>query len=79
MMDFQEALNYGAIRDFGWRESRFTWSNRRKKERLISKRLDRYVCNNAWFDMFPFPLVKNVSSIAPNHSPILLDIQSMVD
>lgn len=53
---FRETLDSSDLRDMGFP---FTWNNHREGKDLISERLDRYVANTNWMNLFPKSRVRH--------------------
>lgn len=56
---FRDCLDLNGLRDIDLKWHRFTWNNKRK-EGFIEERLDRFVANSAWYDLFPYVIVENL-------------------
>uniref|UniRef100_A0A803KPX1 Uncharacterized protein n=1 Tax=Chenopodium quinoa TaxID=63459 RepID=A0A803KPX1_CHEQI len=49
----REAIDYCHLEDLGYVGHNFTWSNNRGGAENIQERLDRFLANRAWRDLFP--------------------------
>ncbi|XP_042983363.1 uncharacterized protein LOC122312776 [Carya illinoinensis] len=75
MREFREVLSDCRLRDLGYVGSRFTWSNRRGEEDLVKERLDRFLANSLWCDMFPNLRVTHGVAAYSDHIPLWLDTE----
>lgn len=57
--------------DLGWGGNRFTWENRQNGRAFIKERLDRFLANKEWLDIFEDASVDHLNSEVSNHVPIL--------
>ncbi|PWA83198.1 hypothetical protein CTI12_AA170930 [Artemisia annua] len=57
---------------------KLTWSNGRRGNANVKKRLDRFLTNSHWFDLHPSASFENLARIASDHSPILCRLSPMV-
>lgn len=53
MNDFISLLNDCDLQDMGFKGVKYTWCNRRGARDCISERLDRFLANSKWLNMFP--------------------------
>jgi hypothetical protein len=53
----------------------YTWYNGRDGRNDTERRLDRAICNQAWFDLFTSTSVTTLVKHKSDHSPLLLDFQ----
>lgn len=72
-LNFTNNISNCNLLDLGFKGSPFTWSNNRfsNKHTLIRERLDRFLCNDLWLQLFPNSYVFHLSSCASDHKPIL--------
>ncbi|XP_042950087.1 uncharacterized protein LOC122282202 [Carya illinoinensis] len=75
MREFREVLSDCHLRDLGYVGSLFTWSNRRGEEDLVKERLDRFLANSLWCDMFPNLRVTHGVVAYSDHIPLWLDTE----
>ncbi|KAL4341260.1 hypothetical protein GQ457_08G016750 [Hibiscus cannabinus] len=69
--DFGEFMMDTGLLDMGFNGPKFTW-----KRGTLSQRLDRFLCNSAWYDSFPSSEVFHLIKLGSDHRPILLDTGS---
>lgn len=63
--------------DLGYKGSKYTWSNHRKKSRgLIMERLDRIFVNNDWLSLFPKAMVIHLPKTYFDHNRLLINLTS---
>lgn len=74
MRAFSDTLDECGLQDVKSRGDYFTWFNRRQGSDMIFARLDRYVCNSEWQQMFPTAEFENLGFFGSDHRPILMDI-----
>lgn len=74
--DFQEVLAACELRDLGNESSHFIWCNNHEGEGRIFERLDRFLANPFWCDMFPFGSVYHGQMAYSDHYPIWLNTNS---
>lgn len=70
---FNNFLNCCNILDLGFRGPKYTWSNLRKYNQLIMERLDRFVANPSWLNLFPKSIISHLPRTHLDHCPLLLD------
>ncbi|KAF8380030.1 hypothetical protein HHK36_027500 [Tetracentron sinense] len=73
--NFTDMLNGANLLDLGFQGPRFTWSNRQENEKCIWERLDRFVANISWREMFEEATVYHLLDIGSDHRPVLLDTE----
>uniref|UniRef100_A0A803MS51 Endonuclease/exonuclease/phosphatase domain-containing protein n=1 Tax=Chenopodium quinoa TaxID=63459 RepID=A0A803MS51_CHEQI len=71
----REAVDYCHLEDLGYVGHDFTWSNNRGGDENIQERLDRYLANHEWRDLFPSSFVSHLTKRKSDHLPILLCIK----
>ncbi|KAL4325692.1 hypothetical protein GQ457_11G004850 [Hibiscus cannabinus] len=54
--------------DMGYNGPTFTW-----KRGNLSQRLDRGICNDAWYDLFPNSEVFHLQRLGSDHCPVMID------
>lgn len=71
---FWDCINQSNLIDLRFRGSKFTWTNKRYRNRssLILERLDRCFANQAWIDLFPEASVTYLPRTHSDHSPLLI-------
>ncbi|KAL4340929.1 hypothetical protein GQ457_08G016820 [Hibiscus cannabinus] len=65
---FTKFLFDSGLVDMGYNGPTFTW-----KRGNLSQRLDRGLCNDAWYDLFPNFEVFHLQSLGSDHCPIIID------
>ncbi|XP_042942763.1 uncharacterized protein LOC122276942 [Carya illinoinensis] len=75
MREFREVLSDCHLRDLGYVGPAFTWSNHRGEEDLVKERLDRFLANSLWCDMFLNLQVTHGVAAYSDHIPIWLDTE----
>ncbi|KAG2706415.1 hypothetical protein I3760_05G103200 [Carya illinoinensis] len=78
LREFREVLEVCELRDLGFVGTRFTWSNRREGASLIMQRLDRFLANSLWCDLYPNLRVYHGVAAHSDHSPLWLDIEGVL-
>ncbi|KAL6185364.1 hypothetical protein ACLB2K_041498 [Fragaria x ananassa] len=74
MDGFREALNVCDLKDLYFTGPCFTWRGNRHGEE-IKERLDRFVVNRTWLQMFPASKVTHLLPSESDHLPILIQIR----
>ncbi|KAK3230806.1 hypothetical protein Dsin_002687 [Dipteronia sinensis] len=72
--NFRSAFDDCGLHDLGFSGPEFKWSNKRNGSDMVQERLDRYVCNSYWQNMFHLAKVSHLEFWKFDHRPILLDI-----
>lgn len=67
-----DTLDFCGLKDLNFKGDIFTWCNRRHSDDQVSLRLDRFVANSAFLDIFPECLVSNLDWAKSDHKPIEL-------
>lgn len=66
--------NYKLI-DLGFKGCKYTWSNHRNRHKgLIMERLDRFLANENWLNLFPVSSVTHFPKTYSDHNPLLLKL-----
>lgn len=66
---FMNCLNYCKLIDLGFHGSRFTWTNKRRHGNTILERLDRFLANYEWLNLYPDAVVKHLPRTFSDHCP----------
>lgn len=59
--------------DLGFSGPKFTWARKEDGVTILQERLDRFLVNEAWIDLWPDSTVYHAQRISSNHNPIFLD------
>ncbi|CAL1356041.1 unnamed protein product [Linum trigynum] len=70
MQAFAECLAETGLCDLGFHGYPFTWENRRSGGGYIEERLDRYLANEEWQNLWPSARVLHLDSARSDHRPI---------
>lgn len=73
MNDFCEFLYVCELRDLGYEGSPFTWCKIREGGGRIFERLDRFLANSQWCDLFPLGSVQHGQVTYSDHYSIWLN------
>lgn len=57
---------------------KYTWTNGRRGEENVKKRLDRFLANPDWLELHPGASFQNLARIASDHSPIICRLVPLV-
>lgn len=71
---FRDFLDACSLMDIESKGYAVTWSNNRKGNALVKKRLDRAICNMEWRVFYPNAEAFAFLAIGFDHSPILLSL-----
>ncbi|XP_042939495.1 uncharacterized protein LOC122274525 [Carya illinoinensis] len=74
MAQFREVLENNNLSDLGCCSGFFTWSNRHSNTTFTKERLDRYVANTQWRELFRGIKVEGLTGRCSDHLPILLTV-----
>lgn len=79
-LTFSKNIDKRGLQDLGFQGPTYTWSNRRysNKHTLIRERLDRFLCNDRWLDLYPNSKVYHLSSPGSDHSPLVLKTNAFI-
>lgn len=71
---FWDCINHNGLIDLGFRERKYTLTNKRYRNRssFILERLDRCLSNEAWLNFFPEASVTHLPKTHFDHPPLLL-------
>ncbi|XP_035547368.1 uncharacterized protein LOC118348906 [Juglans regia] len=75
MSMFREVLSENNLSDLGYVGCPFTWSNKHGDQTFTKERLDRFVANHKWRDMFRRVKVKSLVAVCSDHRPIVLEVR----
>ncbi|XP_041009488.1 uncharacterized protein LOC121253551 [Juglans microcarpa x Juglans regia] len=78
-MDFRLVLDDCALSDMGYHCSKYTWCNGRVSQNRISERIDRFLANDSWSNMFPTSVVKRGLATHSDHIPVILHVCAGAD
>lgn len=76
---FQNATHLCQMLDLGYVGYDFTWSNNRGGEDNVQERLDRFMANQEWKDLFMGSYVTHLEKRKSDHLPILLIIRTSIE
>ncbi|XP_021740393.1 uncharacterized protein LOC110706745 [Chenopodium quinoa] len=79
MQNFRDAIEDCNLRDMGFKGCAYTWQRGRTVETVIRERLDRFLGDEAWCNMFPQAEVKHMVRIASDHAPIMMSTTMIFD
>lgn len=69
---FRDVMNEVDLSEILAKGPRYTWMNKRRGRNLILEKLDRYVANNTWRNLYPNVEVWNLEFYHSDHRPIKL-------
>ncbi|PON77977.1 Endonuclease/exonuclease/phosphatase [Parasponia andersonii] len=72
MLDFCTTLLDCGLCDLGFSGPMITWNNKREKVANIQERLDLFLYDEEWYNMFPKAQVENLAYSRSDHRPICL-------
>ncbi|XP_070034821.1 uncharacterized protein [Nicotiana tomentosiformis] len=70
--DFSHCKDICALYDLGFKGSLYAWWNGRSDDSCIFKRLDRYLANQQFQDLFPTLEVEHLIKFGYDHAPLVL-------
>lgn len=76
---FRGAMDECRLCDLGYKGCQFTWKRGNSPTTLIRERLDRFLADGRWCDMFPNHMVRHFAQYRSDHAPILLSTWSPHD
>ncbi|WCJ21301.1 hypothetical protein M5689_003465 [Euphorbia peplus] len=71
--EFQNCVDVCNLKDLSFSGSEFTWSNGKEGDQVVLERLDRFLADGAWDNIFPESIVYHLVWLALDHLPILMD------
>ncbi|XP_050207309.1 uncharacterized protein LOC126656749 [Mercurialis annua] len=72
MDEFRSTVDDCGVADMGFEGHSFTWTNRRAGDQLIQIRLDRFLANSKWQELFLDWQVSHLARQQSDHCPIIL-------
>lgn len=72
MQSFRDCFNDCNLQDLGYHGDIYTWSNRRRANPLVFERLDHFLGNQVFFNLFGYLSVKNLEWAKSDHKAIEL-------
>ncbi|KAL2926353.1 hypothetical protein RDABS01_011626 [Bienertia sinuspersici] len=69
---FRDAIESCHMMDLGFNGHEFTWTNNRAGDHNVQERLDRFLANQLWKDLFLGSFVTHLSRRRSDHLPIML-------
>lgn len=72
--NFSNCCQSIGLQDVKWVGSNWTWTNGRKGKARIKERLDRFVANKAWMNLFPRALSTNCGFYSSDHRAVKLNL-----
>ncbi|KAL5826927.1 hypothetical protein ACOSQ3_018768 [Xanthoceras sorbifolium] len=79
MLNFRETLEAYGLEDLAANGPQFTWNNKRKDQANIQKRLDLFLANEDWRELFDEAWVENLDFWFSDHRPVLISLESKKD
>ena len=73
---FREAVEYCELEDVSFTGYPFTWSNNRGGLNNLQERLDRFLVNPSWKEMYGSSFVSHLDKRRSDHVPIILTLRS---
>lgn len=70
--DFRDCINSCHLSDLGFSGPKYTWCNKRPDGHVVLQRLDRFLGNMAWINLFPDAINYHLPRIKSDHNPIFL-------
>ncbi|PWA67820.1 hypothetical protein CTI12_AA315780 [Artemisia annua] len=71
MTSFLDAYNFCNLEDMSACGVKYTWSNKRRGEANVKKRLDRFLANLDWLELYPVASFQNLARVSSDHFPIV--------
>ncbi|KAK2658475.1 hypothetical protein Ddye_005008 [Dipteronia dyeriana] len=79
MINFRQAIDDCDLTDLGSTGPFLTWNNRREGNSNLQERLDRFLADSRWRDMFGQAVVENLGFKSSDHRAILLRFKKEVN
>lgn len=76
---FQQATADCNLQDVFEDQAGFTWSNKRANDSEIRARLDRFLMNSKWLELFPHAEFKTLDYYGSDHQALLLSLKQDVN
>ncbi|XP_070027616.1 uncharacterized protein [Nicotiana sylvestris] len=73
--NFANFINTCKLVDLGFQGSRYTWTNKRRHGYTILERLDRFLANYDWLNLYPEDLVNHLPRTYSDHCPLLITLE----
>ncbi|KAF5480159.1 hypothetical protein F2P56_000925 [Juglans regia] len=77
MLDFYQLLSDSNLKDIGFSSQRYTWCNKREDSALVSERLNKFLGNLSWCNMFGRAAIFHGFSSSSDHLPLWVDIRGV--
>lgn len=74
---FREAIDCCVLRDMGFRGNMFTWQRGNTPATFVRERLDRFLANEGWCNLFPNAAVVHLPIYCSDHAPLLLKTENV--
>ncbi|KAF7827106.1 reverse transcriptase [Senna tora] len=71
--EFRNCVESCGLVDLGFVGQKYTWRNKRGNGRIVFERLDRFLANASWVNLFPNARNTHLPGIKSDHIPILLN------
>ncbi|KAF7812763.1 ribonuclease H [Senna tora] len=71
--NFKNFIDACGLLDLGFVDQKFMWCNKRGNGRLVFERLDRFLANAAWLNLFPEAQNTHLPRIKSDHIPLILN------
>uniref|UniRef100_A0A803MIJ2 Endonuclease/exonuclease/phosphatase domain-containing protein n=1 Tax=Chenopodium quinoa TaxID=63459 RepID=A0A803MIJ2_CHEQI len=80
LMDaFREAIDMCGLRDLGFSGNIFTWQRGTTSDAMVRERLDRFLAEDTWCNIFPNFIVSHLPMQNSGHAPILQDANKVFE
>ena len=73
---FRQALDFCKLEDMQFMGHPFTWTNNQGGDDNLQERLDRFVANASWWDVYGSSFVTHLEKRKSDHLPLLLCIRT---
>lgn len=75
--NFSLALEDCSLRFIKCKGDLYTWCNRRKGDEMICAKLDRFVCDESWHNLYPMSVAENHAFFGSDHRHISIQIHDI--